>query len=80
MDHAEIWCTMVDGIYLGWSSFAKTNTVSITKVEIKYTKQHKYVSNDIEREFGVLISKYDTLEWALRGWFIDDIHTTMIFV
>ena len=68
---------LADGIYPPWSIFAKTNPSPTTQIEIKYAKRHEYVRKDIERCFGVLISKYQILANPIRLWYMNDINAIM---
>ena len=75
--HRDWMYFLADGIYPPWSIFAKTNPSPTTQMEIKYSKRHEYVRKDIERCFGVLISKYEILARPIRLWYMDDINTIM---
>jgi hypothetical protein len=66
---------LVDGIYPAWSIFAKTINLPVNELQSKYSSRHEHVRKDIERCFGVLVSKYHILQRPLRGWYIEDIRT-----
>ena len=66
---------LVDGIYPSWSMFVKSIALPMNDDENKFAKRHEHVRKDIERCFGVLVSKFGILERPLRGWYIEDIKT-----
>ena len=63
---------LVDGVYLCWSIFVKTNHHPTTQAETKYAKRQEHVRKDIERCFGVLVKKFGILKHQLRGWYVHD--------
>ena len=66
---------LVDGIYPKWSIFAKTNPTPLTEAEKYYKMRHEYVRKDIERAFGVLVSKFKILKKPMKVWYLDHIKT-----
>ena len=64
---------LADGIYPPWSIFTKMNPAPINEKEEKYFNKYEHVKKDMERAFGVVISKFVILERQLRGWHIDDL-------
>ena len=55
-----------------WLIFAKTFQYPSELAERKYVNRHEHVRKDIERAFGVLVSKFGILERPLRGWYLED--------
>ena len=53
----------------------KSIALAVGAEEKNFSKRHEHVRKDIERCFGVLVSKFKILERPLRGWFMDDIKT-----
>ena len=64
---------LADGIYPSWSIFAKKFPYPSDAAEGKYASRHEHVRKDIERAFGVLISRFGILERPLRGWYQQDL-------
>ena len=64
---------IADRIYPSWSIFVKTFQYPIDLAEGKYANRHEHVRKDIERAFGVLVSKFGILERPLRGWYLEDL-------
>lgn len=64
---------LADGIYPSWSIFAKAYPYPSDGAEGKYASRHEHVRKDIERAFGVLLSRFRTLERHLRGWYLENL-------
>lgn len=50
-----------NGIYPSWPIFAKTRLHPVDDSQQRYTKHQEYISNDIERCFGVLKGRLGVL-------------------
>lgn len=55
------------------SIFVKSLTMPLTEQQQRYSAQHEHVRKDVERAFGVLISRFGILERPLRKWCVHDI-------
>ena len=66
---------LADGIYPSWSIFAKTFQYPSNLAEGKYANRYENFRKDIERAFGVLVSKFGILERPLRGWYLEDLRS-----
>ena len=66
---------LADGIYPSWSIFAETFQYPSDLAEGKYANRHEHFRKDIERAFGLLVSKFGILEIPLRGWYLEDLRS-----
>lgn len=68
---------LADGIYPDWPIFVKTIFDPKNAKEQYYAKQQESTRKDVERGFGVLISRWHILSYPCRSW---DIHTMAIII
>ena len=72
--HSQDWLYfLADGIYPKWAIFVKTIAYPSDVAEQKYTTRQKAVRKDIERCFGVLMSRFGILAHSIRQWYRDEI-------
>lgn len=68
---------LADGIYPNWAIFAKTISEGSTKKERNYARAQEAFRKDIERAFGVLITRFHILRYPARLWYQTDIARVM---
>lgn len=68
---------LADGIYPRWPLFAKTTQEATTKKGKAHAAAQEGVRKDIERAFGVLVSRFHILQRPSRMWYRSDISNVM---
>jgi hypothetical protein len=64
---------LVDGIYPRWAIFVNGVRQPLTEQEQYFTKCQEAIRKDIERCFGVIVSKFHILKNPVRYWHLPDI-------
>jgi hypothetical protein len=72
--HVRDWMYfLADGIYPDWAIFVKTIGKPITPMELLFAMLQEGDRKDVERFFGVLVSRFHILGRPLRFWYMEDI-------